>query len=212
MGQAPFIAVEGPIGVGKTSLASAFSKQFGFYFLKEIVEENPFLHKFYDNIHEWAFQTEMFFLCNRYKQLGDMEKDYLRAGQPVVADYHIFKNIIFSRRTLNSEQFLKYEQIYNILTHDLAKPNLIVYLTADLEILLGRIKKRGRDFEYNIDPFYLQQLTVDYEEFMEKLPIPVVRIDVTNLDFVANPDDLKTIFSILHPALEKRSINRNASI
>lgn len=202
MGETPFIAVEGPIGVGKTSLANALSKQYGFYFLQEIVEENPFLHKFYENINEWAFQTEMFFLCNRYKQLCDMENNFLRAGHPVVADYHIFKNIIFAKRTLHPSQFQKYEQIYDILTHDLAKPNMIIYLTADLELLLDRIKKRGRDFEHNINPNYLQQLSVDYEQFMEKLTIPVLRINVTNLDFVENPDDLYTILSMIN---EKRS-------
>ncbi|MBS4201443.1 deoxynucleoside kinase [Bacillus sp. FJAT-49732] len=205
MERIPFIAVEGPIGVGKTSLASTISKQFGYYFLQEIVEENPFLHKFYENINEWAFQTEMFFLCNRYKQLSDMEKDYLRVGRPVVADYHILKNIIFAKRTLNPNQYQKYEQIYHILTHDFAKPNLIIYLTADINILMDRIKKRGRHFEHNMDPFYLQQLSVDYEEFMEKFPAPVLRIDVTDIDFVGNPDDLKTIFSFMQPAIEKRS-------
>ena len=95
MGYTPFITVEGPIGVGKTSLAKAISEQFNFALLKEIVDENPFLGKFYDNIEEWSFQTEMFFLCNRYKQLGDINTHYLSKNQSVVADYHIFKEFNF---------------------------------------------------------------------------------------------------------------------
>ena len=85
----PFITVEGPIGIGKTSLARAISEQFQFALLKEIVDENPFLGKFYDDIEEWSFQTEMFFLCNRYKQLGDINEHYMSQNKPVVADYHI---------------------------------------------------------------------------------------------------------------------------
>ncbi len=110
----PFIAIEGPIGIGKTSLAKKLSARFDFHLLKEIVEENPFLGKFYDNIEEWSFQTEMFFLCNRFKQLEDIEQKYLRKNKAVIADYHISKNMIFARRTLPADKFDKYEQIYHI--------------------------------------------------------------------------------------------------
>src|SRR5699024_4513607 len=118
MKQVPFITIEGPIGVGKTSLAKRISQHFQFHFLGEIVEENPFLNKFYTDIHEWSFQTEMFFLCNRYKQLEDIEKQFLDKQTPVVADYHILKNLIFSERTLQGRQRDKYHQIYSILTED----------------------------------------------------------------------------------------------
>lgn len=91
----PFITVEGPIGVGKTSLAKEISTHMQLHLLKEIVDENPFLGKFYEDIDEWSFQTEMFFLCNRYKQLEDINIKYLNQRKPVVADYHIFKNLIF---------------------------------------------------------------------------------------------------------------------
>src|SRR5699024_4727712 len=94
MKDVPFIAIEGPIGAGKTSLAKKLAYHFNMHLLKEIVEENPFLAKFYDNIEEWSFQTEMFFLCNRYKQLEDIEKKYLNKHKAVVADYHISKNMI----------------------------------------------------------------------------------------------------------------------
>jgi deoxyguanosine kinase len=95
-----FITVEGAIGVGKTSLSQIISKTYGLEPLQEIVYENPFLGHFYQNIAEWSFQTEMFFLCNRYKQLQDINTKYLQQGRSVVSDYNIFKNIIFAKRTI----------------------------------------------------------------------------------------------------------------
>ncbi len=133
--EVPFITVEGPIGVGKTSLAKEISTHMQLHLLKEIVDENPFLGKFYEDIEEWSFQTEMFFLCNRYKQLEDINKKYLNQHKPVVADYHIFKNLIFASRTLKDVQYEKYLRIYRILTQDMPVPNVIVYLTASLETL-----------------------------------------------------------------------------
>lgn len=141
------ITVEGPIGVGKTSLAKEISTHMQLHLLKEIVDENPFLGKFYEDIDEWSFQTEMFFLCNRYKQLEDINIKYLNQRKPVVADYHIFKNVIFASRTLKDSQYDKYMQIYRILTQDMPVPNVIVYLTASLETLQKRIAMRGREFE-----------------------------------------------------------------
>src|SRR5690625_5098710 len=126
MAEVPFIAIEGPIGIGKTSLAKKIASHFEFHLLKEIVSENPFLDKFYEDINEWSFQTEMFFLCNRYKQLEDIENDFLKNARPVVADYHIAKNMIFARRTLNESQLDKYGQIYEILTKDMPLPNLMI--------------------------------------------------------------------------------------
>ena len=143
----PFITVEGSIGVGKTSLAKEISTHMQLHLLKEIVDENPFLGKFYEDIDEWSFQTEMFFLCNRYKQLEDINIKYLNQRKPVVADYHIFKNVIFASRTLKDSQYDKYMQIYRILTQDMPVPNVIVYLTASLETLQRRIAMRGREFE-----------------------------------------------------------------
>src|SRR5574342_996336 len=164
----PFITVEGPIGVGKTSLAKAISNHFQLALLKEIVDENPFLGKFYENIEEWSFQTEMFFLCNRFKQLGDINKYYLNRDIPVVADYHIFKNLIFAQRTLSGAEYQKYFKIYQILTEGMPKPNVIIYLNASLDTLLKRIEMRGREVEKNISPLYLEQLSIDYEHQISK--------------------------------------------
>ncbi|SDZ44529.1 deoxynucleoside kinase [Bacillus sp. 166amftsu] len=204
----PFITVEGPIGVGKTSLAKEISTHMQLHLLKEIVDENPFLGKFYENIEEWSFQTEMFFLCNRYKQLEDINIKYLNQRKPVVADYHIFKNLIFASRTLKDAQYDKYMQIYRILTQDMPVPNVIVYLTASLETLQKRIAMRGREFEKNMDPNYLLQLTKDYETAMDALKkdhpdIPVLKFNGDNMDFVKNSEDLNVILSTLQNTLSK---------
>lgn len=206
----PFITVEGPIGVGKTSLAKAISAHMQLHLLKEIVDENPFLGKFYEDIDEWSFQTEMFFLCNRYKQLEDINIKYLNQRRPVVADYHIFKNLIFASRTLKDSQYDKYMQIYRILTQDMPVPNVIVYLTASLETLQKRIAMRGREFEKNMDPNYLLQLTKDYETAMDTFKkdhpdIPVLKFNGDDMDFVQNPDDLNVILSALQNTLLKES-------
>jgi deoxyguanosine kinase len=207
----PFITVEGPIGIGKTSLARAISEQFQFALLKEIVDENPFLGKFYDDIEEWSFQTEMFFLCNRYKQLGDINEHYLSKNKSVVADYHIMKNLIFAQRTLNEQEYNKYLAIYHILTKDMPKPNVIIYLNASLDTLLKRIKMRGREVEKNISPLYLEQLSLDYEQAMfqfeqEHPDIPVLRFSGDDLDFVKNEADLQLIIDQLTASLRKRSV------
>lgn len=206
----PFITVEGPIGVGKTSLAKELSTHMQLHLLKEIVDENPFLGKFYEDIDEWSFQTEMFFLCNRYKQLEDINIKYLDQRKPVVADYHIFKNLIFASRTLKDAQYDKYMQIYRILTQDMPVPNVIVYLTASLETLQKRIAMRGREFEKNMDPNYLLQLTKDYETAMDAFKkdhpdIPVLKFNGDDMDFVRNPDDLNVILSALQNTLLKES-------
>ncbi|MCG1024069.1 deoxynucleoside kinase [Sutcliffiella horikoshii] len=204
----PFITVEGPIGVGKTSLAKKIAEEFQYHLLKEIVDENPFLGKFYENIDEWSFQTEMFFLCNRFKQLEDIEQHQLKKHTPVVADYHILKNLIFAKRTLKDKQYDKYLQIYDILTNDMPKPNVIIYLNASLDTLLNRIEMRGRDIEKKIDPLYLQQLSLDYDEEMDRLEkqypsLPILRFNGDDVDFVQREEDLQRIFHQLKDTLQK---------
>lgn len=206
MNEVPFITVEGPIGVGKTSLAKAISEHYRYTLLLEIVDENPFLERFYENLEEWSFQTEMFFLCNRYKQLGDIKEHFLNKNIPVVADYHIYKNIIFARRTLKQDDYTKYLEIYNILTADMPRPNIMIYLQASLDTLLSRIDHRGRSQEKNISPDYLQQLSLDYEQamidFEKKNPtIPILRLNGDNMDFVNNKQDLDNIFKQLNSLL-----------
>jgi deoxyguanosine kinase len=209
VGGTPFIAVEGPIGVGKTSLSKAISSHLQFNLLKEIVDENPFLGKFYKNIDEWSFQTEMFFLCNRFKQLEDIQRLHLSEQQPVIADYHIMKNMIFAERTLKSEQYEKYVKIYHILTEDMPVPNLVIYLNASLDTLLRRIQLRGREIEKNMDPSYLLQLKKDYEMAMDRFEqmhpdVTVLRFNGDELDFVHNPDHMDLILNKVDDTLNRR--------
>lgn len=204
----PFIAVEGPIGVGKTSLARKLADHFDYYLLKEIVEENPFLGKFYDDIDAWSFQTEMFFLCNRYKQLEDIESEYLMKSKPVVSDYHVMKNMIFAKRTLREKQLDKYQHIYQILTKDMPLPNVMVYLDASLDTLMNRINQRARDIEGNIKRSYLKQLKEDYQDFMNQFEknhpeIPVLRINGDQLDFIKHQADLDHIFSLVQSHIKR---------
>jgi len=207
----PFITVEGPIGVGKTSLSKEIAQYYNYHLLKEIVDENPFLGKFYENIDEWSFQTEMFFLCNRYKQLSDINNHILANQSPVVADYHIFKNLIFAKRTLKASEYEKYEAIYNILTADMPVPNMVIYLHASIDTLMGRIAKRGREFEKMISREYMEQLAADYHTFIghfEKMhpEIPVIQLNGDELDFVERENDLNYILQLVEEKLSKRSL------
>ncbi|MGE8006891.1 deoxynucleoside kinase [Lysinibacillus sp. NPDC093216] len=209
----PFVTVEGPIGVGKTSLSKELATTFNYHLLKEIVDENPFLNKFYENIEEWSFQTEMFFLCNRYKQLSDIKRFRLMHDKPVVADYHIFKNLIFAKRTLLPTEYDKYEEIYKILTKDMPVPNVVVYLHASVDTLMKRIAMRGREFEKMISRDYMEQLVADYHSFIEHFEnmhpeIPVIRFNGDQLDFVKNSNDLKYVLQTIKDTLQQRSMQQ----
>ena len=208
----PFITIEGPIGVGKTTLSKALAAKNNFHLLKEIVDENPFLNKFYEDIDEWSFQTEMFFLCNRYKQLTDIKTYMLEGNKPVVADYHIFKNLIFAKRTLPTSEYEKYENIYRILTADMPKPNFVIYLHASVDTLMKRIAMRGREFERLIARDYMEKLVLDYHVFIEQFEashpdIPVIRFNGDVIDFVKNDNDLMYVLHACHETLENRGFD-----
>lgn len=196
----PFIAIEGPIGVGKSSLAHKLSQTLNYYEEKEIIDENPFLSDFYDDISKWSFQTEMFFLCNRYKQA----KDIAEMTQGVVSDYHIYKNKLFARNTLDDVEFDKFNRIFDILTEDIEMPNMIIFLDADLNILKKRIAKRNRSFEHQIEDNYLLNLKRDYLTLYEALKqegANVVLINTSDIDFVNNEADYQNILEQIKPMI-----------
>ncbi len=186
-----FISVEGPIGIGKTTISTALSKEYNAHLLKEIVEENPFLEKFYNDPEHWAFQTEVFFLCNRYKQLEQVE-ERLNKGEMVISDYHIFKNLLFAKRTLKQKDLSKYKVLFDTLLDGLPKPDIVIYSNASLDTLMNRIKRRGRIIEKGIEPRYIQQLSDDYRyafsEVNTFLPgTSTIEIDGDTVDFVVEP-------------------------
>lgn len=213
-----FIAIEGPIGVGKTTLANILNEHFGYTLLREIVEENPFLSKFYTDIKEYALQTESFFLFNRVKQLEDIEKDVLSKSNNVISDYHIIKNLIFAGITLDKMQFHRYKQVYNIFVNDLPQPDIIIYLNSDIDVLMKKIALRDRSFERQMDINYIKELSEEYKyyfnpfsikhNFMGKSPI-IIEVDNSKLDFINNPDDKKFIIKKLEDAISSLERSKN---
>ena len=205
-----FIAIEGPIGVGKTTLATIINEHLGFTLLREIVEENPFLSKFYTDIKEYALQTEAFFLFNRVKQLEDTNKNILDKSQGVVSDYHIVKNLIFAGLTLDKMQFHRYKQVYNTFVSDLPQPDIIIYLNSDTDVLMKRIALRDRSFERQMDRNYINELSLEYKYYFNPLSIKhnfmgtepiIIEIDNSNLDFLNNPSDRQFIINKVEDAL-----------
>ena len=205
-----FIAIEGPIGVGKTTLATIINEHLGFTLLREIVEENPFLSKFYTDIKEYALQTEAFFLFNRVKQLEDTNKNILDKSQGVVSDYHIVKNLIFAGLTLDKMQFHRYKQVYNTFVSDLPQPDIIIYLNSDTDVLMKRIALRDRSFERQMDRNYINELSLEYKYYFNPLSIKhnfmgtepiIIEIDNSNLDFLNNPSDRQFIINKVEDAI-----------
>ena len=205
-----FIAIEGPIGAGKTTLANLLSEHFGYTLLREIVEENPFLSKFYTDIKEYALQTEAFFLFNRVKQLEDVEKSYLSKNMGVVSDYHIVKNLIFAGITLDNNQFHRYKQVYNIFVNDLPQPDIVIYLNSNTDTLMKRIATRDRNFERQMDRTYIDNLRKEYKyyfnplsikhNFTGKIPL-IIELDNSNLDFLNNSQDREFIIKKVEKAI-----------
>lgn len=206
-----FISIEGPIGVGKTTLASILTSHFNFEPLREIVEENPFLSKFYEDKDDYALQTEAFFLFNRFKQLEDIQLKLSNNCSGVVSDYHIIKNVIFAGLTLNKNQFHKYKQVYNIFVNDLPQPDIIVYLNSNTDVLMKRIALRDRSFERQMDKNYIQQLSNEYNYYFDPLSIKhnflgkepiVIKIDNSELDFLNSDQDRAFIISKVEEAIK----------
>ncbi|RUN47143.1 deoxyguanosine kinase, partial [Staphylococcus epidermidis] len=146
------------------------------------------------------FQTEMFFLCNRYKQIRDIES----LNQGIVSDYHIHKNKIFAKNTLDAKEFDKFSRIFDILTEDIEMPNTIIFLDADLDVLKSRIAQRNRSFESQIEDDYLLTLKKDYLAYYESLKndgANVIRIDTSQQDFVKNDYDYQNILNLVKPMI-----------
>lgn len=197
-----FVAVEGPIGVGKTALMHLLAEARGMREEREIVSENPFFASFYADIERWAFQTEMFFLTSRYTQLRDLGP----RPRGVVADYDIHKNLIFARRTLGPVELSRLERVYDVLTEGLARPDLTIFLDAPLPVLRARIAERDREGETLIRDRYLLDLRADYLAYREALVRSGSRallIDTAGSDFVHDSADRAGILARIDAATEE---------
>jgi deoxyguanosine kinase len=184
-----YIVVEGPIGVGKTTLTRALAKRFGARTVFEIVEENPFLASFYQDRNKFAFQTQLFFLLSRFKQQQDLFQQDL-FSQVTVSDYLFAKDRIFASITLDPNELSLYERIYEMLQPRVMKPDLVIYLQARLDVLLARIKKRGREFERRFDADYLAELSRTYNDFFHRYEdTPCLIINTSDIDFVDSEED-----------------------
>jgi deoxyadenosine/deoxycytidine kinase len=184
-----YIVVEGPIGVGKTTLTRALTKRFNARSVFEIVEENPFLASFYQDRNKFAFQTQLFFLLSRFKQQQELFQQDL-FSQVTVSDYLFAKDRIFASITLDPNELSLYERIYQHLGPRVMKPDLVIYLQARLDVLLARIKKRGREFERKFDSEYLAELSRTYNDFFHRYEeTPLLIINTSDLDFVDSEKD-----------------------
>jgi len=185
-----YIAVEGPIGVGKTALARRLATELGSRLLLEQVEENPFLRRFYEDPGRHAFQTQLFFLFERYRQQCELGQLELFA-QGVVADYLFAKDGIFAAVTLGPDEFQLYQRIFQMLDQRLPRPDLVVYLEARPEVLLRRLRKRDRDFERGITPEYLERLTEAFRDYFHRYTeAPLLVVNCSDIDFVEHGGDL----------------------
>jgi deoxyadenosine/deoxycytidine kinase len=185
-----YIAVEGPIGVGKTSLAQALAKEINARLVLEDADNNPFLPRFYEDPDKYAFPAQLYFLLTRHKQQRELSQQDLFA-QATVSDYLFAKDRIFAALNLAPDELTLYEGVYKLLDAKMPKPDLVVYVRARIDVLAERLRKRNRDFERNISYEYLERVSAAYRDFFfyyEEAPLLVV--DCSELDFVANPADL----------------------
>ncbi len=184
-----FIVIEGPIGVGKTTLAKKLAKSFGSELLLEGAAENPFMQRFYENPKAAALSTQLFFLLQRARQMQELRQDDM--FNPVrIADFLMEKDRLFAELTLDEDELKLYEQVYDQLTFDVPQPDLVVYLQAPVEVLLSRIENRGIYHERLIEAAYLQRLSNSYVEFFYHYnETPLLIVNASEVDFVNNEND-----------------------
>lgn len=203
-----FLVIEGNIGAGKTTLAHKFSEEFNAKLVLEQFEDNPFLPKFYKDQDRYSFPLELSFLADRYNQIKNQIFDPELFQTLLIADYFFAKSSIFAKNTLKDDEYRLFRQIFDIVFDTMPKPDLYVYLHANSNQLLRNIKKRGRDYEQNISPEYLDKIKNGYFSFFKQIEsFPILVIETSNIDFVDNPSHYKLIKEAVFQSEYKLGVN-----
>ncbi len=198
-----YIAVEGPIGVGKTSFTKMLAEDLKARLILEEASENPFLGLFYENPTQYAFQAQIFFLLSRYRQQNELKQQDL-FQQKTVCDYIFAKDQIFASMNLSPEEMDLYDKIYQLLDARLPKPDLVIFLQADPDILLNRVKKRKIAYEKGLKGDYLDGLSQAYSRFFFKYTdTPLLVVNTSGIDFVKNQKDYETIKKELYDMIKE---------
>lgn len=196
-----YLVIEGVIGVGKTTLARLLQPAFQAELLLELFEENPFLSSFYSDRARYAFQTQIFFLLSRYRQQHRSVPDALTRG-PLISDYSFTKDSLFAHLNLSGDELNMYDRVHAILAENVPRPDLLVYLRADTDVLMERIAIRDRSYERGMDRDYIENLRRAYERFFaDYAETDLLIIDTNDVNFVKNPDDLNAIQSRVRSSL-----------
>ncbi|MCL4393782.1 MAG: deoxynucleoside kinase [Chloroflexi bacterium] len=197
-----YIAVEGVIGVGKTTLARLSRPIFQAENLLEVFEENPFLARFYQDRKRYAFQTQIFFLLSRFQQQHEAVPAALGRGN-LISDYTFDKDSIFARLNVDGDELAMYERVHAILATKIRRPDLVVYLRADPDTLMERIALRDRTYERSMERSYIEALARTYDDFLSRYTeAPVLTIDADRIDFVRRPQDLESVIDRIRTKLE----------
>uniref|UniRef100_A0A7C4PMU3 Deoxynucleoside kinase n=1 Tax=Anaerolinea thermolimosa TaxID=229919 RepID=A0A7C4PMU3_9CHLR len=200
-----YLAIEGVIGVGKTTLARLLQPSFQANLLLEVFEENPFLSKFYEDRARYAFQTQIFFLLSRYHQQRRGIPELTRDGKNLISDYTFEKDALFAGINLQRDELEMYHRVHEALAEKVQSPDLIVYLRASTDLHMARITQRDRPYERNMERAYIAELNQAYDEFFLHRHVhtaPVLVIEADRLDFVRFPEDLHWIENRIRQALE----------
>ena len=190
-----YVAIEGVIGVGKTTLARLLQSRFNAELLLEVFEENPFLSDFYGDRARYAFQTQIFFLLSRYRQQNSTVPSILAKGKNLLADYTFAKDALFAGINLEGDELDMYHKVHQALGEKIPKPDLIVYLQASTEVLMQRIAYRDRPYERQMERSYIDELNQAYEEFFSKPfdSVPILKIDTNSLNIIQTPEHLTLV-------------------
>ena len=198
----PYLVVEGPIGVGKTTLARILHQEMGGALLLEVFEENPFLSDFYQDRTRYAFQTQIFFLLSRYRQQYDVTTR-ARADAALTSDYLFAKDRLFARLNLSGDELAVYELLHAALAEKIALPDLVIHLHADTDTLMERIAIRDRSYERTMSWQYIDDLRQAYERFFADYDqAPLLTIETNDLNFVSEPEDRRRIVTLVRNALQ----------